>query len=75
MSKHIETKHKLMNESKSCFMKLIDDLMLSEQEERMMILYYTKRKTMNQIADELGYSEIGIVKMHNRILNKISKII
>lgn len=75
MSKHIEVKHKIKEESKSDFLNMLDELMLSEQEEQMMKMYYIKKLTMMQIADELGYSEIGIIKMHNRILNKIAKII
>lgn len=40
-----------------------------------MRLYYIKHKTFNQIADELGYSEVGIARMHQRIIKKIRKYI
>ena len=49
--------------------------MLSEEEQQMMYLYYMKHKTFNEIADQLGYSEIGIAKMHQRIIKKIRKYI
>jgi DNA-directed RNA polymerase specialized sigma subunit len=49
--------------------------MLDENEEQIMKLYYMKHKTMYEIADEIGYSEIGVVKAHQRILKKINKII
>ena len=75
MSKHIETKRKVKDAEKSDFLFLLDRVMLSEEEEKMMKLHYMKRKTLAEIADELGYSEVGIAKMHQRILKKISKII
>lgn len=75
MSKHIELKRKLKEESKSNFLMLLDDLMLSDNEQQMMIMCYVKKKSMMQIADELGYSEIGVVKMHGRILDRIAKMI
>ena len=75
MSKHIETKRKIKESEKSDFLFLLDRLMLAEEEEKMMKLHYVKRKTLSEIADELGYSEVGIAKMHQRILKKISNII
>nr|DAP31868.1 MAG TPA: DNA-directed RNA polymerase specialized sigma subunit [Caudoviricetes sp.] len=50
-------------------------MMLSDEEEQMMRMYYMKHKTFNEIADELGYSEVGIAKMHQRIVKKIRKYI
>lgn len=74
-SEHINIKHKILEKDKFEFETLIDRMMLSEQEERMMRLYYIKHKTFNQIADELGYSEVGIARMHQRIIKKIRKYI
>lgn len=74
-SEHINVKHKILEKDKFEFETLIDRMMLSEQEERMMRLYYIKHKTFNQIADELGYSEVGIARMHQRIIKKIRKYI
>lgn len=74
-SEHINVKHKILEKDKFEFETLIDRMMLSEQEERMMRLYYVKYKTFNQIADELGYSEVGIARMHQRIIKKVRKYI
>ena len=74
-SEHINIKHKILEKDKFEFETLIDRMMLSEQEEQMMRLYYIKHKTFNQIADELGYSEVGIARMHQRIIKKIRKYI
>lgn len=74
-SEHINVKHKILEKDKFEFETLIDRMMLSEQEEKMMRLYYIKHKTFNQIADELGYSEVGIARMHQRIIKKIRKYI
>lgn len=72
-SEHIEAKHKIMSKDKFEFESLIDRMMLTEEERQMMNMYYIKHKTFYQIADELGYSEIGIAKMHQRIIKKIRK--
>ena len=74
-SDHIKVKHKILEKDKFEFETLIDRMMLSEEEQQMMHLYYMKHKTFNEIADQLGYSEIGIAKMHQRIIKKIRKYI
>lgn len=76
MSKHIETKHKLKEiKRKSSFYELLEDAMISEVELKMMIMYYIENRSLSFIADELGYSEQGIAKMHKRILNKIEDLL
>jgi DNA-directed RNA polymerase specialized sigma subunit len=74
-SEHIETRRKLKEVEKADFLEILDRVMLSENEEQIMKQYYMKHKTMPEIADNIGYSEIGVVKAHQRILKKISKII
>ena len=74
-SLHVETKRKIKEINKFEFKILIDKLMLSDIEEQMMVMIYLKHKTMNQIAYDLGYSEIRIKKMHQRILKKIAKFL
>jgi DNA-directed RNA polymerase specialized sigma subunit len=74
-SNHVETKRKLKSTEKSEFICLLDRLMLSDTEKQIMELLYIKHKSMVEIANNLGYSEAGIVKAHQRILKKISKII
>lgn len=74
-TEHIKVKHKILEKDKFEFETLIDRMMLSEQEEQMMRLYYMKHKTFNEIADELSYSEVGIAKMHQRIIKKVRRYI
>lgn len=74
-SEHIKTKRKILEKDKFEFETLINRMMLSDEEEQMMRMYYMKHKTFNEIADELGYSEVGIAKMHQRIIKKIRKYI
>lgn len=74
-SKHIKTKNEIKDLEKADFLSLLDRLMLNENEEQMMKMIYMKRKTMNEIADELGYSEAGVIKAHQRIIKKIAKIL
>ena len=74
-SNHIKVRKSIKELEKSDFILLLDRMMLSSNEEQIMKLYYIKHKTMLQIADELGYSEAGVVKAHQRILKQISRII
>jgi DNA-directed RNA polymerase specialized sigma subunit len=76
MTKHIELKHKVKNiNRKTDFNSLLEESMLSEIEKKIMVMYYLENKQMNYIADELGYSEQGIIKMHKRILNKLESLL
>lgn len=76
MSKHIETKHKIKNiNRKADFNNLLDESMLNDTEKQMMIKYYVENKSIDFIADELGYSSQGILKMHKRILNKLESLL
>lgn len=76
MSKHIEIKHKIKNiNHKTDFNSLLEESMLSDVEKQMMNMYYVENKSINIIADELGYSPQGIIKMHKRILNKLESLL
>jgi len=76
MSKHIEIKHKVKNiNRKTDFYNLLEESMLNETEKQMMKMYYVENKTLDYIADELGYSEQGIAKMHKRILKRIESLL
>lgn len=76
MTKHIELKHKVKNiNRKTDFNSLLEESMLSKIEKKMMVMYYLENKQINYIADELGYSEQGIIKMHKRILNKLESLL
>ena len=76
MSKHIDIKHKVKSINKKVdFYNLLDEIILTENEKKMMILYYVEGKSIEYIADELGYSVQGISKMHKRILSKLESLL
>lgn len=75
MTKHIELKHKVQGYRKTDFVQLLDEAMLKENECQMMKLYYIDGKEINFIADALGYSEVGIRKMHKRVLKKLEPLL
>ena len=76
MSKHIELKHKVKSiNTKVEFYNLIEESMLNENEKKMMKMFYIENKTIDIIADELGYSPQGILKMHKRILRKLESLL
>ena len=76
MTSHMKVKKKVQKiNKKSTFNSILDDSMLSDKEKEMMRMYYVERKSFDFIADELGYSKAGILKMHKRALNKIEDLI
>lgn len=56
------------------FESLIEQVMLSEEEKKILWLHYKEQKTMSYIADELGLSEISVKKKHRKMLMKIGKM-
>lgn len=76
MTHHIDIKHKVQQiPSKLEFNSLLENSMLSDKEKRLMQMYYIERKSFDYIADELGYSKAGVIKMHQRILKRIEALI
>ena len=76
MSKHLEIKNKVKQiKRRSTFNELIEDCMLSDKEKQMLIMYYLENKTLDYIADEIGYSKAGIIKMHKRSLQKLESLL
>jgi DNA-directed RNA polymerase specialized sigma subunit len=75
MTNHIEVKHKIQRLGKTKFKMILDETMLNEKEQEMMLMYYIDKKPIDYIADILGYSEQGILKMHKRILDKIEPLL
>ena len=57
-----ESLHKALNE-------------LSEEDWRLIELYYWEDKTMQQIADEFGISKMAVYKRHKKILNGLRAVI
>lgn len=75
-SKNIETKHKIKNINRKIdFYNLLDECMLSEKEKQMMKMFYVENKSLDYIADQLGYSSQGISKMHSKILKKLESLL
>lgn len=75
MTKHMETKHKVQKIRRTEFNELLNEAMLTEKEEAMMRMHYVERKDINYIADTLGYSKAGILKMHKRILERMESLL
>ena len=60
---------------KSDFNEILENSLLNDREKEMMTMYYIERKDMDYIADIMGYSKAGIIKMHKRCLNKIETLL
>lgn len=76
MTKHIEIKHKIKNiNRKADFNNLLEESMLSDIEKEMMRKFYISNKSIDIIADELGYTPQGISKMHKRILKRLESLL
>lgn len=71
-----ETKNKLKNmESVNDFEELLNKLMASEEDKKILIMHYKDGKPLGYIADILGISESSVKKKHSKLLMKIGKII
>jgi DNA-directed RNA polymerase specialized sigma subunit len=76
MTEHMRLKSKVQQINKrSTFKSILDDSMLNEKERCLMELHYADGKDFGYIADVMGYSKAGIMKMHNRALKKIEKLL
>jgi DNA-directed RNA polymerase specialized sigma subunit len=75
MTKNVRTKQKLKRQGKADFNNILDDLMLTDNETKMMKMYYINHMSIDQIADELGYSAAGIEKIHQRVLRLVGNVI
>lgn len=76
MTKHIVTRKKLTDIATITeFNQLLDLVVLTPQERRIMELHYLQGMSLMQIGFELGYAEITICKKHKKILQKISKVL
>lgn len=75
MSKHMNIKHEVQKKRKTEFYELLDEAMLSDKEKSMMEMYYAQRKDIGYIADTLGYSKAGIMRMHRKVLEKIESLL
>lgn len=73
---HIEIKHEVKKiNRKSDFLQLLDDSMLNEKEKQFMKLFYIDSKSIDVIADEMGYTRSGILRMHKRCLKNLESLL
>ena len=70
----IKEKVKSINE-KTTFNNVLENSMLSEKEKTLMRMHYIDKYDFNFIADTLGYSKTGILRMHNRILSELESLL
>ena len=76
MTDHIKTRKKLKQiPTKIEFNSLLDGIILSEKEKQLMQMFYIEQKDFDYIADVLGYTKAGVIKMHQRILKRIEALI
>ena len=75
-SEHIKRKHKIKQiGSKTTFNELLEESMLNDIEKEMLKMYYVEGKSMDYIADTMGYSLQGILSMHKRALKKLELLL
>lgn len=76
MTDHIATRHKLKAiKLKSDFLELIDKIILSEDERKILIKHYIENKNFAFIGDELGYTEQAVIRKHCLILDKLKDVV
>jgi DNA-directed RNA polymerase specialized sigma subunit len=74
--KNAETRTKLKDiSSVKEFGDLMEQTMLSDEEKKILWMYYKEKKTLQCIADEIGLSEIAVKKKHRKMLMKIGRMI
>lgn len=76
MAQHMEIKKKVKSiNEKTTFNAILENSMLSEKEKTLMRMYYIDKHDFNFIADTLGYSKTGVLRMHKRILSKLESLL
>ena len=76
MTKHMEVKRRVKSiNEKSTFNSILENSMLSEKEKTLMRMYYIDKYDFSFIADTLGYSKAGVLRMHKRILSKLESLL
>lgn len=76
MTQHILTRKKLVDIADiKTFNQVLDLVVLTPEERRIMELHYLQGKSLLEIAFELNYAEVTICRKHQKILKKISKVL
>lgn len=69
-NKKVRDKLKSINTYKT-FYQIIDGVILSDEEKRILEMFYLEEKTFGFIADELKISTATISRRHKKILDKL----
>lgn len=76
VTEHVKTRKKLIDiVDVSTFKQLVDTIILTSEEKAIIEQHYLQGKNFAYIADMLGYAESTVLKKHNKILQKFSKIL
>lgn len=76
MTEHMNIKRKVQKiNKKSTFNSILDESMLDEREKQLMTMHYLEGNSFDYIADIMGYSINGILKMHKRSLKKLEELL
>lgn len=57
------------------FRDLIERCMISDEAKLILSMYYIQRKSLNFIADELGWSYATIKRRHSEALSKLKPLL
>lgn len=76
MGNHLDIKHKIQKiDKRSTFDEMLNESMLNDKEKQLLTLYYVNGKTLDYIADTMGYSLSSAKKIHKRALQKIESLL
>lgn len=71
MTKRTKIKRKIKQLTRSDFDKILSELMLSESQNKLMLLTYQEHKSQDYIADSLGVGIPTVKLWHSMIIDKI----
>lgn len=53
------------------FYQMLDGVILSDEERKIIEMFYLENKSLDLIADELKLSKTTVARKHKKILNKL----
>lgn len=56
------------------FEEMLDSVLISEEERRILNLIYKEQKPLSIVADEIGISERTLTRKHAKLLMKIGSM-
>lgn len=69
-NKKVRSKLRSINTYKT-FYQILDGVILSDEEKRILEMFYLEGKTLDVVSDELKLSTATISRRHKKILNKL----